>query len=110
MCDLEIDAQDPIARWRNGMEAIRALELPTLASLQRVAKDGGAEPAETAVIYLEALVSAVLDTSAGGIDAETAGRCLIAEVVLFLLTGSSEIDHVRAWMRSRGLQRLEPRS
>ena len=97
----------PVDRWRRGAEVVRAERLPTPASIRRTAGDGAAQPADAAVLYLEALVSAGLEATAGEIDAETAGRCLLAEDVLYILTGSSDLDRVRGWLRARGLQRLE---
>lgn len=97
----------PVHRWRQAMEARRAATLPTAASIRRNADDGEATAADAAVLYLEAVISAAFEATAGEIDAELAGRCLLAEDVLNLLTGSSDIDDVRAWMGARGLERLK---
>ncbi len=97
----------PVHTWRQAMEALRASKLPTPATIRRQAEDGEATPADAAVLYLEALLSAGFEATAGEIDSEMAGRCLLAEDVLYILTGGSDLDHVREWMRARGLQRLE---
>ncbi len=97
----------PVHTWRQAMEALRAAQLPTPASIRRQADDGEATPADAAVLYLEALVSAAFEATAGEIDSEMAGRCLLAEDVLHILTGASDLDHVHAWIRARGLERLE---
>ncbi len=97
----------PVGRWRSSMEAVRAATLPSPATIRRRADDGEATPADAAVLYLESLVSAAFEATVGNIDPETAGRCLVAEDVLYILTGSSDLDRVRAWIRARGLQRLE---
>ena len=68
--------------------------------------DGEATAADAAVVYLEAVVTAAFEARADEIDAELAGRCLLAEDVLYILTGSSDIDDVRAWLEARGLERL----
>lgn len=97
----------PVHRWRRAMQAHRAATLPTPATIRRKADSGEATPADAAVLYLEALVSAAFEARAGEIDSELAGRCLLAEDVLYILTGSNDLDHVHAWMRARGLERLE---
>ncbi len=77
--------------------------LPKPESLRQMIEDGE-EPAGVAVLYLEALVTAALDAGVGGIDAETAGKVLLAEELLLILTGSDDVKRVRTWMRSRGLE------
>ncbi len=96
----------PVYTWRQAMEALRAAQLPTPATVRRQADHGEATAADAAVLFLEALLSAGFEATAGEIDAELAGRCLLAEDVLYILTGSSDLDDVRAWMRARGLERL----
>ena len=95
----------PVHRWRQAMEARRAAILPTAESILRTGDDGGATAADAAFLYLEAVISAAFEATAGEIDAELAGRCLLAEDVLYLLTGSSDIDDVREWIDARGLDR-----
>ncbi len=73
----------------------------------RVAPKRAATAADAAVVYLEAVVTAASEATADEIDAELSGRCLLAEDVLYILTGSSDIDDVRAWMGARGLERLK---
>lgn len=97
----------PVHRWRQGMETLRAATLPTAASIRRTADDGEATAADAAVLYLEAVISAAFEATAGEIDAELAGRCLLAEDVLYILTGSSDIDDLRTWIDVRGLERLK---
>ena len=97
----------PVHRWRQGMEALRAATLPTAASIQRKSDDGEATAADAAVVYLEAVDTAAFEARADEINLELAGRCLLAEDVLYILTGSSDIDDVRAWMVARGLERLK---
>ena len=98
----------PVHRWSQGMETLRAATLPTAASMRRKADDGEATAADAVVVYLEAVVTAAFEVRADEIDAELAGRCVLAENVLYILTGSSDIDDVRAWMVARGLERLTP--
>ncbi len=59
------------------------------------------DSARAAVGYLEPLVSAALETSIDDLDAEAAGRVLLAEELLQILTGSAELEAVRAWMRAQ---------
>ena len=59
------------------------------------------------MVYVEAIVTVAFEARADEIDAELAGRCLLAEDVLYILTGSSDIEDVRAWMGARGLERLK---
>ena len=97
----------PVHRWRQGMEAHRAATLPTAASIRRKAEDGEATAADATVLYLESVVTAAFEAKVDEIDAELSGRCLLAEDVLYILTGSSDIDRVRAWIDARRLERLE---
>ena len=99
----------PVHRWRQGMETIRVATLPTAASIRRKADDGEATGAEAAVMYLESVVTVAFEARADDINAELAGRCRLAEDVLHILTGSSDIDDLRAWMGTRGLERLKRR-
>ncbi len=59
---------------------------------------------QMAVYYLEALVSAALDAGVGAIDAQTAGKVLLAEELLLILTGYEDVEQVRIWMSSRGIE------
>ncbi len=61
----------------------------------------GEDPVAAAVGYLEALVASALDTSIDHLDAAAAARALLAEEVLLILTGSDDIEEVRAWLRAR---------
>lgn len=99
----------PVHRWRQGMDSRRASMLPTAASIQRKADGDEATDADAAVLYLEAVVTAAFEATAGEISVELAGRCLLAEDVLYILTGSSDIDDVRHWIEVRGLERLKRR-
>ena len=97
----------PVHRWHRGMDAIRAKSLPNPAGIRRHADDSEATAADAAVVYLESVVSAAFEATAGEIDAELAGRCLLAEDVLYILTGSSDVEEVRAWIEARGLEPFE---
>ncbi len=77
-------------------------DLPKPESLRQMIEDCGSSQA--AVYYLEALVSAALDAGVGGVDAETAGKVLLAEELLLILTGSDDVERVRDWMSSRGVE------
>ena len=81
--------------------------LPKPESLRRMIEDGE-EPAAAAVLYLEALVTAALDAGVGAVDAETAGKVLLAEELLLILTGSDDVERARAWMGARGLDLYRP--
>ena len=98
--DLALDVA-PVLRRQRADEALGLCHLPEPAGFRRVIAEGGVDPARAAVTYLEALVSAALELPIDALDAETAGRVLLAEQVLVLLTGSNDADAVRAWLRAR---------
>ena len=99
MRDLAIDIA-PVRRWRAAAVALKLRDLPEPADVrQRV--EAGDDPARAVVGYLEGLVSAVLSAEVCTLHPETLGKALLAEELLFILTGSDDIDRVRAWMRAR---------
>lgn len=99
MDDLVIDVA-PVRRWRSAMRALAHRELPSPAGVRRQIEQGD-DPVRAAVSYLEAVVSGALDAAIDDLDAAALGRALLAEELLLILTGSDDLEAVRAWLRDR---------
>ena len=99
MPDLEIDVA-PVLRWRRAMKTLERKEPPAAGSVRQRIENGGLDPVVAAVGYLEALVASALDTSIDDLDAAATARALLAEEVLLILTGSCDVEAVRAWLRA----------
>ncbi len=99
MDDLVIDVA-PVLRWRRAMEAFKRKDQPAAGSVRQRIEDAGEDPVRTAVGYLEALIASALDTAIDDLDGAAAARALLAEEVLLILTGSDDVEAVRAWLRA----------
>jgi len=99
MQDLNSD-RAPVLRWRRARKVVERRELPDAGSVRRRIEASGEDAASAAVAFLEALVSAALDTRIDELDAAVAARVLLAEELLLILTGSDDVEAVRAWLRA----------
>ena len=122
MDDLVIDVA-PVRRWQSAMRALARTDLlspagirrritvrcasSSAAGIRRRIEERGEDPVRAAVGYLEALVSGALDAAIDDLDPVALGRALLAEELLLILTGSGDVDAVRAWLRAREV--LPPR-
>ncbi len=99
MDDLVIDVA-PALRWQRAMEALNRKDQPAAGSVPQRIENAGEDPVAAAVGYLEALVASALDTAIDDLDAAAAARAVLAEEVLLILTGSDDVEAVRAWLRA----------
>ncbi len=100
MNDLVIDMA-PVRRWQSAMRALRRQDRSSPAHIRCRIEQLGRDPLHAAVGYLEALVSDALDAAIDDLDPVARGRALLAEELLLILTGSDEVETVRAWLRAR---------
>ncbi len=101
--DLVIDV-DPALRHHRATTALGLSVLPEAAGYRQAIEEGRLDPHRAAVEYLEALVAEALKAPIGEVAGEAAGRVLLAEELLLILTGSSDLEAVRAWLRRHGAE------
>ncbi len=82
------------------MKTLERKEQPDTGNFPQRIEDAGDDPVASAVGYLEALVASALDTAIDDLDGAAAARALLAEEVLLILTGSDDVEAVRAWLRA----------
>ncbi|MCP3957865.1 MAG: hypothetical protein GY719_08440 [bacterium] len=97
MDEMVIDVA-PVHRWQSAMRALARRDLPSPAAVRRQIEQGE-DPVRAAVSYLETVVSRALDAAIDDLDSAALGRALLAEELLLILTGSDDVDAVRAWLR-----------
>ena len=103
MPDLVIDVA-PMLRYERAMKAL-GLSVPgNPADFRQAITEGGIDPARAVVAYLEELVSGALEAPIDHLTDEAAGRVLLAEELLVILTGSHRPEAVRAWLQAPGAE------
>lgn len=99
MDDFMIDVA-PVRRWRSAMRALERRDLPSPRAVRLRIEEGGEDLVCAVVGYLEGQLCAALDTALDELDAVALGRALLAEELLVILTGSDDLEGVRAWLRA----------
>ena len=99
MLDFVIDVE-PELRYARAMKALGLSVAGDVDEYRQAITEGGIDPVRAAVAYLEDIVSQTLDARVEDLGEEAAGRALLAEELLVILTGSSDLEAVRAWLQA----------